>query len=591
MAVETNGNGNYKVASFLQNQNLNFPREMELGVRANDGQINWVAPNSGAYPLAHISTFQAVVTTSARTYRESDEAVRASLDNARNMRNDCGIMECLEARQRCTSLLNWHIEPEDDRSQEQRDLASDMTKIMTEICRFTEYKRCLQEAIWYGKHGIQNRYGWQSIGGRMRVLPTPRHSMETGWMPINGDKLVFRFDDGNLREGAFEGQMGIRIGIGNWASHDMIKNRWKVEATERGLAYFLSEAEQRLCVVHKHMIEDAAFEDVLTANNMHGVGIRSRIYWEWFQKQACLAFLMEYLERSAGGIELWSFPAGNDQAKEEVRQAATQRMGSQRNLTLVPIPPGDEGHQYGVQIIEPGMAGIDCLKDLLEKYFGHRIKRYILGQTLTSEADATGLGSGVADLHLGTFLEIIKYDATNLEETITRQLLRPIQQWNFPKSRHIRLKFRIETEDEDAKNKMDAYRQAYEMGCRIKAKDVMDAIGAALPGPNDEVLVKQAEPQPGMGAAPGIGAGLPQPNAGTPEDGKQPAEDKPREPIGGSGDQPTVSGESEPTKMAYSKRICRDYFSKSQAENIARVQPGLEIHETKKGWIVVNNSI
>ncbi len=493
----------HQLASFLQNVQL--PRDMELGVRQNDGQINWVAPNSGAFALPHISTYQAVITTAARTYRESDEAVRASLDNARNMRNDCGIMECLEARQRCTSLLNWHLEPEDDSSQEQQDLASDMTKIISEICRFTEYKRCLQEAIWYGKSGIQNRYGWQNIAGRMRCLPTPRHSMETGWLPIHGDKLVFRFDDGNLHDGAFEGQMGIRIGIGNWAKNDLIKNRWKVEATERGLAYFLSEAEQRLCVVHKHMIEDSAFEDVMTANNLHGVGIRSRIYWEWFQKQACLAFLMEYLERSAGGIELWMFPAGNEQAKAEVKTAATQRMGGQRNITLVPIPAGDEGHQYGVQIIEPGMAGIECLKDILEKYFGHRIKRYILGQTLTSEADATGLGSGVADLHLGTFLEIIKYDATNLEETLTRQLVRPIQQWNFPKSRHIRLKLRIETEDEDAKNKMEAYRQAYEMGCRINAKDVMDTIGSRLPGPTDEVLVKQQSPPSSPGMAPGFG--------------------------------------------------------------------------------------
>lgn len=513
----TNGtNGKHQLASFLKNVTL--PRDMEFGLRQNDGQVNWVSPNSGAFPLAHISTFQAVVTTAARTYRESDEAVRASLDNARNMRNDCGIMECLEARQRCTSLLDWHIEPEDDSSQEQKDLASNMTKIMAEICRFTEYRRCLLEAIWFGKNGIQNRYGWQQIGGRMRVLPTPRHSMETGWLPINGDKLVFRFDDGNLKDGAFEGQMGIRVGMGNWSNGETIKNRWQVEATERGLAYFLSESEQRLCVVHKHMIEDASFEDVMTANNLHGVGIRSRIYWEWFQKQSSLAFLMEYLERSAGGIELWHFPAGNNEAKEEVKTAATSRLGGQRNITLVPIPAGDDSHQYGVQIIEPGMAGIDCLKDLLEKYFGHRIKRYILGQTLTSEADATGLGSGLAELHLGTFLEIIKYDATNLEETITRQLLRPLQQWNFPKSRHIRLKFKIDTESINVKEKLDAYRQAYEMGCRLKAKDVMDAISAAIPGPNDEVLDKASEQQnQGVGMFGGDG-GLPQSGGSQPHE-------------------------------------------------------------------------
>jgi phage gp29-like protein len=494
-------NNGKELASFLQGAKL-VPG-MEVGVRKDSGQIDWVAPNMGQFPVAHISTFQSLLTTAARTYRESDEAIRASRDDARNMRNDCGIMECLESRQRCTALLNWHIEPEDDTSQEQKDLAADMTKIMTEICRFTEYRRVLMEAIWYGKYGVQNRFGWQNIGGKWRVLPTPLHHTHNGWVPINGDKIVFRFDDGNLPEGAYPGQMGIRVGLANWGDDKLIANRWKVEATERGMAYFLSEAEQKLCVVHTHMIEDAAYEDAIASGNLHGVGIRSRIYWEWFQKQSSLQFLMEYLERSAGGIELWHYPMGNDKAKEEVKIAATERV-SNRNVTLIPIPAGEEGNQYGLQVIEPGMAGIDCLKDLLQTYFGHRIKRYILGQTLTSEADATGLGSGVADLHLDTFLQIIKYDATNLEETLTRQLLRPLQAWNFPKSKNIRLKFRLDTEDVDMQQKLEAYFKAYQMGLAIKAKDVADTIGMSMPGPNDEVLKQQQQPAGGMGALPGM---------------------------------------------------------------------------------------
>lgn len=492
-----------RVASFLQN--------VEIGTRGNDGAVSWTAPNMGKYPLAHISTFQSVITSAARTYREHDEAVRASLDNARYMRNDCGIMECLEGRQRCTALLNWHIEVEDDKSQEQKDLADAMTKIIEEIPYFTEYKRCLLEAIWYGKAGIQNRFGWQNIGGCMRVLPTPRHHLDLGWKPINGDKIVFRFDDGTLTDGAFDGQMGIRVSMAQVGK--TICNRWKVEATDRGMAYFLSEAEQQLCVVHSHMIEDAAFEDVISAGSLHGVGVRSRIYWEWVQKQESLAFLMEYLERSAGGIELWHYPAGNSQAKEEVKRAATERNGS-KNLTIVPIPPGDEGSQYGVQIIEPGMAGIETLKDILTTYFGYRIKRYILGQVGTTEQEGSGsLGGGMAELHLDTLLQIVKYDALKLEETLTRQLLRMLQKWNFPKSKNIRLKFRIDTEDEDMEKKLEAYAKAYEMGCKLKARDVMNMIGASIPGPTDDILSRDAgQMPPGMGGMPPGG----DPNGGGP---------------------------------------------------------------------------
>ena len=48
------------------------------------------------------------------------------------MRTETGIMECLEARQRSTALLNWHISPEDESSETQQALADEMTKILTQ---------------------------------------------------------------------------------------------------------------------------------------------------------------------------------------------------------------------------------------------------------------------------------------------------------------------------------------------------------------------------------------------------------------------------------------------------------------------------
>ncbi len=85
-----------------------------------------------------------------------------------------------------------------------------------------------------------------------------------------------------------------------------------------------------------------------------------------------------------------------------------------------------------------------------------KMKRYILGQTLTSEAEATGLGSGVADAHLATFADIVAYDARNLEETLTEDFVLPIQRWNFPKSDRFYMRFVIDTESPDAEGKLKA---------------------------------------------------------------------------------------------------------------------------------------
>lgn len=498
--MNTNGSSpTHRPASFLQG--VAIPTRDDKDPAAD---VKFMPPNFGRFPVSHFSTFQGQWSSAAKVYRDYDEAAKASLDNARYMRNDCGVMECIEARQRAVCLLGWHIEPEDEKSADQRELCEKLTQILQRIRRFTEYRYNLMHAIWYGKYAIQHRYGWQMVNGTMRQLPTPQHRDDNGWLPVNGDKLVFRHDavSGAMPEGGYFGQMGIRVGI-NYTAGDLINNHWKVEATDRGMAYFLSPWQRNLIAVHKHMIEDAAYEDGSNAGSIHGVGIRSRIYWEWVQKQESLAFLMEYLERSAGGIELWKYPAGNTKAKAEVEEAAKKRVGAGHNLMLVPMPAGEDGYQYGVEVIEPGMAGIETLRSILSDYFGHRIKRYVLGQVLSSEAEATGLGSGVAELHLDTLMQIIRYDAQNLEETITFELLRPLMQFNFPRATNLNLQFRIDTESPDVEKKLQAWARAYEMGCRLKERDVMDMIGAAMPGPDDRVL-ERPEPTQEGGAAGGF---------------------------------------------------------------------------------------
>jgi len=134
------------------------------------------------------------------------------------------------------------------------------------------------------------------------------------------------------------------------------------------------------------------------------------------------------------------------------------------------------------------MAGVDSMLTVIKEFFGHKIKRYILGQTLTSEADATGLGSGVADAHMATYADIIQYDSINQEESLTEDFLRPIQLWNFPSSAMYYLRFKIDTESEDAERKMQGFKQAWDMGMRIKAADVADVIGASIATDEDQQL-------------------------------------------------------------------------------------------------------
>ncbi|MBX3422224.1 MAG: DUF935 family protein [Pirellulaceae bacterium] len=417
----------------------------------------------------------------SQAYLSIDEATLNSVANAERMRKDCGIMESLEGRQRSTALLNWHIEPEDGKSYDQKILAQELTKILNRTSRFTEMRRFLLEAVWYGRYAAAINYGTDWIGGKRRIFAQriePRH----------GDKLVFRYDDGTHQYRA--GQVGIRVG-GQYRLVNRLRDgetSQQVQYTEHGMVYWLNSRERKTLVLHKHHIEDAPFHEPRMMGRIHGVGVRDRIYWTWYAMTECLQRVLEYLDRSAMGVEIWRFPAGNSIAENRVRQAAKEYISGGRSVVLCPVYAGEQSDMFGVEHIEPGMAGVDSMLTVIKEFFGHKIKRYILGQTLTSEADATGLGSGVADAHLATFADIVQYDAINLEETLTQDFLRPIQLWNFPRSANCYMRFKIDTESEDADKKMQGFKSAWDMGMRIKASDVADVIGISMATGDEDQL-------------------------------------------------------------------------------------------------------
>lgn len=474
-----------------------------------NGGKQWVAPNMGKYPISHVDTFLNRYTSLSKVYRNPDEAILDSRDNARYMLNNVGIRECLDARRRMVKLLNWHIEPEDSKSDDQKAFCSLLEKIIKRIKYFQEYRYWTQMAIWFGKVGIQHRWRADVIEGRSVWMPKGVHQDDDGWKPVHGDKIVFRQLRPNMVPGAYEGQMGIRVG---WMSHqagDVINNRWRVESTDYGLAYFLSPSERRLMLVHKHHREDAAYEDGIRAGSIYGLGIRSIIYAEWLQASETMAFMMEYLERMAGGITIWKYPAGNQQALAEITQTAENYNSGQEHALLVPVPIGENGNQYGVEVMEPGFQGIEVLQNLIKDYFNDRVKRYILGQKLSSEAEATGMGSGVADLHMDTLLQIIKSDATSHDETMTSELVDTIIKVNVDKKQWaqpgFKPRFVSETEEPDVDKKLEACIALMHEKIKFRQSDLYDLVGMATPGPDD--LVNPDMPEAGAGqngAMPGM---------------------------------------------------------------------------------------
>ena len=321
--------------------------------------------NFGRTPLPHMLTFQGMVTNLSRAYRFSDEALRHSEANAHMMLTDPMISGPLFARQYMTSLLKWSIEPEDQKDAELAQVATDIQKAIERTPYFTEYRRSLLEAIWYGRCAVQNGWGFH-VGrdGRKEVVVRK-------WLPVSGDKLMFRFDDG--RGTVDPDQIGIRVSRVT-SSRDYIGGDRIYEPTGEGLVYFLQPWERARIVLHRHMIRDGEFEDPVTAGNINGVGIRNFIYWVWYQKQETMAQLMEIIERTSQGITVYYYPTGNSQARDEVEHIAQEQ--AHLNAFLMPHDPADPD-AYRIERIPPNNEGVMILQNIVDDYFGNMITRFI----------------------------------------------------------------------------------------------------------------------------------------------------------------------------------------------------------------------
>jgi len=153
-----------------------------------------------------------------------------------------------------------------------------------------------------------------------------------------------------------------------------------------------------------------------------------------------------------------------------------------------PVPQNDNASLYGVEQIEPGAAGVQVVLDLIQGFFLKKIKRYILGQTVTSETDPEGIGGGSYQAKMATYADIIQYDARNAEETLTKDYLRPQQLRNFPKTDGAYLTLKLNTDDPKVQERLEAANSAFQMGLDIDAEDMYDITGLSKPAPSAHIL-------------------------------------------------------------------------------------------------------
>jgi hypothetical protein len=464
----------------MPNNSRNDPTPQELGFPQQAiPDPGALPPNRGLPSVPPYLSFAQLVNSFSRSFLNYDEALRQGRDQALAIRRDPVLMQALRARQMPVAQLEWHIAPDDPNDMQQAQTAEAMQRAIKRMPRLQAFLMCLLEAAWYGRSACQIAWQWDWVDG-VKVC-RPRQ-----WWPVNGDKLVFKFD----------GTPGLLV-------HHNFQGDWV--PTERGRTHFLNANERTALVIHHFEPEDADYYDGELASGLFGVGIRSRIYWYWYIKTQTMQYLMDYLERvGSGGVTVYYYEAGNPQSLEEVRQAAENQF--KNNTILFPRYRESPNTGPGIDRFEPSQGGVQLVQQLVTQYFDDVMRKFILGQDLTATAEPTGLGSGVAALHGQTFSRIISYDAISLAESLTQDLVRPMQRF-MGKAHLPPCRFVFEVDAPNTSTILGAAQAFYQMGGSVDEESLREALGLPSPEPGKPILSQQQQMSPQ--AAGTIPAGVP----------------------------------------------------------------------------------
>jgi phage gp29-like protein len=151
---------------------------------------------------------------------------------------------------------------------------------------------------------------------------------------------------------------------------------------------------------------------LLTTPDNYGGPMRSILFWTLF-RSCNRDWWIRFLERFGSPFLVGKYESGDENTRNLLRQA----FSSATKLFGIAV-----SRDVDIELQQANQTSGDAFKQFIETA-NSEISRLIVGQTLSSTASATGLGSGVASIQSEVRDDIRQFDALMLLETIKQQIV------------------------------------------------------------------------------------------------------------------------------------------------------------------------
>ena len=206
-------------------------------------------------------------------------------------------------------------------------------------------------------------------------------------------------------------------------------------------------------------------------NNPWGLGLGTRLFWPIFFKRQGLQFWLSFAERFGTPVPIGKYPNNAQPAEKATLRRALQAFQQEASIM---VPQGME-----ITLLEAAKSGIDTYERLC-KYMDDQTASIVLGKP---GGNSGGQLASAVNTENEVRLELVKADGDLLSDTLNRQLVRWIVDYNMPGAPYPNVT-RVVEEPKDTKMTAAWKKSLFDMGWR----PTLESIKADFGGDYTEVM-------------------------------------------------------------------------------------------------------
>lgn len=343
---------------------------------------------------------------------------------------DSHVFSELSKRKRASIKLSWDVVPPRNPSKQEQALADYAKEQLLDMYDLEDLLFDALDGISHGFAALELE--WQRVGADWTIAKAT-HRPQT-WFQMDRDTRTKI----NLRDNSVDGQPLQPFG---WLLH-----------VHKAISGYTSRS-----------------------------GLGRVLVWPYLFKHFSVGDLAEFLDIHGLPMILGKFPGHATDAEKATLWRAVAGIGHNAR-GIIP-------ESMAVEITEASKAGADPFVAMMD-WCEQSQSKAINGSTLTSKSGATGLGSGLAEIHNEVRLDIRDSDCKQLAGTITRDLIYPLLAVNKGWADARRTpRFVFDTQEaEDLKIYADALPKLVSIGMRIPPEWAHDKLRIPQAAEKDPVL-------------------------------------------------------------------------------------------------------